>query len=203
MSGRSFSRPQVTMIGASAMSGTVWDTFIHGSRPRSATRQRSIRIASPRPIASPNENPMAASWKVYQPFFKRNRYSGSRARPSLTSSNSSPAMSVACGIVRSSVDAGSSIDVPGQWSSVWPPIHLYPSQRATTRSSATTVVTTTRRVRPPFTTGHLHIGPGLRLGRENSAGSGSTGGGAQVSRLNSRPIHLRVDFQLLTAAASP
>ena len=58
-------------MGASAISGTVWDTLIHGSRPRSANRQRSMRTASPMPTTTPRVKPMVASRKVTAAFLAR------------------------------------------------------------------------------------------------------------------------------------
>ena len=123
-SGRSCWRPHVTTIGARAMRGTVWDTLTHGRRPRSTTRQRSITTASASPITRPSVNPMAASWSVNQAFLSRYSVMGSVLRPSRTSPASSPTMSRAWGIVRSSVETGSSMPVPGTRSLVCWPNHL-------------------------------------------------------------------------------
>ena len=70
-SGRSFKRPQVTTIGARAINGTVCETLIQGSSPRSTTRQRSMSTASDRPTTRPRKKPIAASCSVNQAFFRR------------------------------------------------------------------------------------------------------------------------------------
>ncbi len=56
--------PQLRTNGASATSGTVWLSTIHGSRPRSTTRNRAISSARTAPATSPSTSPCAAMASV-------------------------------------------------------------------------------------------------------------------------------------------
>ena len=56
--------PHERTSGAKAMSGTVWLSTIHGSRPSSATRKRAISTARARPTTTPISQPCAAIFNV-------------------------------------------------------------------------------------------------------------------------------------------
>ena len=71
MSGYPWRRAQVTTIGAKAINGTVWETFIQGKNPLSANLHLNMKIASINPTITPSEKPIAASKKVNAAFLAR------------------------------------------------------------------------------------------------------------------------------------
>ena len=59
-----FLRPQITMMGAMAMSGMVWLAITNGRRPCSSRRHWAKASAMAIPITRPTMNPAKASRNV-------------------------------------------------------------------------------------------------------------------------------------------
>ena len=59
-----FFRPQITMMGAMAMSGMVWLAITNGSRPCSSRRHWANASAMTMPITRPTKKPAKASRRV-------------------------------------------------------------------------------------------------------------------------------------------
>ena len=99
----SMREPQLFTTGAKAMSGTVWLSTIHGSRPHSARRQRCITSARPMPTTTPTSQPTAAMPSVVRAASATTAQSGGADGERVTGSTSRPTMSQTCGIARSVV----------------------------------------------------------------------------------------------------
>ena len=95
--------PQLRTIGAKAMSGTVWLSTIHGSRPHSASRQRCMIRAKPMPTTTPMSQPTAAMPSVTRAASATSSHSGFADGERVTGSISRAPMSQTCGIARSVV----------------------------------------------------------------------------------------------------
>ena len=97
--------PQITMIGAMAIIGAVWDATTYGMNPRSMSLDWEKTMANPKPSEEPNTNPNSAS---------RNVKSASRSSTSsmigslgVRRVKNTPKISHACGMEVSSGRTGS------------------------------------------------------------------------------------------------
>ena len=104
-------RPQITMMGAMAISGMVWLAITWGTRARSKRPEVVSTMAMPRPTTTPMANPTAASRSVKAASLPTIDQKGSLVP--LGSSKIPETMSSTGGILRSS-DRGRTDPMIGQ-----------------------------------------------------------------------------------------
>ncbi len=143
-----------TTIGARAMIGIVWLAITYGTRARSSSRECTNRMASPRPMAAPSTNPMAAPRHVNSAASMRTAKRLNSLRR-VAGSNSAPTISHTCGrfvslscVMRSGGWCGGSSTIPNASRQIPPPIHFAASQR-TAMMSTTTMKARIDRTIPP------------------------------------------------------